>query len=265
MDSSRSVVVRTLATALTCLRFSQPGIDRIWHWWSRSSTNTVLLPPNEFPAGPNRDKYTAAAQNIRLPYWDWAVTPQSGSSLPSILTTELVQLQTPRGPLTVANPLFSYNFHPLNVNEVNTPYPRTVRFPDSQGKSQNVLVARLIDANRESMRQRVYSLFTTYTDFRAFGSNAWARSSRQDSDSLEGCHDTIHGTVGRGGQMGVVAHSAFDPIFWLHHCMVDRIFAIWQATNPNSYVQTDRTYTNSYTTLQNTLVDGTTRKSDFEP
>ena len=29
--------------------------------------------------------------------------------------------------------------------------------------------------------------------------------------------------------------AAFDPIFWLHHCNVDRIFAMWQALNPNSY------------------------------
>jgi len=30
--------------------------------------------------------------------------------------------------------------------------------------------------------------------------------------------------------------SAFDPVFWLHHCNVDRQFAMWQVINPNAYV-----------------------------
>jgi tyrosinase len=40
--------------------------------------------------------------------------------------------------------------------------------------------------------------------------------------------------------MGHPGYAAFDPIFWLHHCNVDRIFALWQVLNPNSYV-TDQT------------------------
>jgi tyrosinase len=28
--------------------------------------------------------------------------------------------------------------------------------------------------------------------------------------------------------------SGFDPLFWLHHCNVDRLFAMWQAINPGS-------------------------------
>jgi len=57
-------------------------------------------------------------------------------------------------------------------------------------------------------------------------------------------HDTIHSSVGGSGnlgnttvsvngQMGVAALAGFDPIFFLHHCNVDRLFAIWQAANYN--------------------------------
>ena len=28
--------------------------------------------------------------------------------------------------------------------------------------------------------------------------------------------------------MGSVAVAAFDPIFWAHHCMIDRIWYLWQ-------------------------------------
>jgi len=33
-----------------------------------------------------------------------------------------------------------------------------------------------------------------------------------------------------------VDYAAFDPIFWLHHTNIDRLFAIWQTINPNSWM-----------------------------
>jgi tyrosinase len=35
--------------------------------------------------------------------------------------------------------------------------------------------------------------------------------------------------------MSILSTAAFDPVFWLHHCNVDRLFAMWQAVYPNSY------------------------------
>lgn len=52
------------------------------------------------------------------------------------------------------------------------------------------------------------------TDFRDF------------SDQLQDVHDGIHGWV--GGDMGSIGTSAFDPVFWAHHCMIDRIWYLWQ-------------------------------------
>jgi tyrosinase len=46
------------------------------------------------------------------------------------------------------------------------------------------------------------------------------------SNQLQNQHDFIHGWT--GGDMGVVATSAFDPIFWAHHCMIDRLWYLWQ-------------------------------------
>lgn len=52
--------------------------------------------------------------------------------------------------------------------------------------------------------------------------------------ALEGePHNTAHVVVGatrpKGGHMGS-GLSPLDPIFWLHHCMVDRVWAEWQST-----------------------------------
>lgn len=46
---------------------------------------------------------------------------------------------------------------------------------------------------------------------------------------LEDIHDSVHGWC--GGDMGVVARAAFDPIFWSHHCMIDRVWYLWQLKN----------------------------------
>ncbi|MEM1418590.1 MAG: tyrosinase family protein [Myxococcota bacterium] len=43
---------------------------------------------------------------------------------------------------------------------------------------------------------------------------------------VESGHDAIHGWV--SGDMGSVAFSAYDPLFWFHHCNVDRLWAVWQ-------------------------------------
>ena len=46
---------------------------------------------------------------------------------------------------------------------------------------------------------------------------------------LEGFHNDVHNWV--GGTMGNIMISPADPIFWMHHAQVDRIWSLWQA-NP---------------------------------
>jgi tyrosinase len=46
------------------------------------------------------------------------------------------------------------------------------------------------------------------------------------SNQLQDLHDQVHGWV--SGDMGVIVTSAFDPIFWAHHCMIDRLWYLWQ-------------------------------------
>ncbi len=39
-------------------------------------------------------------------------------------------------------------------------------------------------------------------------------------------HNKVHGWV--QGSMGIVAIAAYDPLFWAHHTMVDRLWYLWQ-------------------------------------
>jgi tyrosinase len=57
-----------------------------------------------------------------------------------------------------------------------------------------------------------------------------------------GLHGNVHVSVGNGLNMGAVPWAAGDPVFWVHHCMIDRLWASWNAagrTNP-----TDPTFLN---------------------
>lgn len=54
------------------------------------------------------------------------------------------------------------------------------------------------------------------------------------STALENIHNNVHVLV--GGDMARVDIAAFDPIFWLHHCNVDRLTAMYQASHPGIYL-----------------------------
>jgi tyrosinase len=57
------------------------------------------------------------------------------------------------------------------------------------------------------------------------------------SRQLQDIHDQVHPWV--GGDMGQIATSAFDPIFWSHHCMIDRVWYLWQLQNGANNIPPD--------------------------
>jgi tyrosinase len=49
---------------------------------------------------------------------------------------------------------------------------------------------------------------------------------------LESIHNGVHGWV--GGTMNDIGVAAYDPIFWAHHCMIDRVWYLWQLEHPGA-------------------------------
>jgi len=49
---------------------------------------------------------------------------------------------------------------------------------------------------------------------------------------LESYHGTVHNWV--GGTMGDITVSPADPLFWMHHAEIDRIWSVWQANPANA-------------------------------
>jgi tyrosinase len=54
---------------------------------------------------------------------------------------------------------------------------------------------------------------------------------------LESYHDLVHLWV--GGTMAEIPFAAYDPVFFAHHAMVDRIWRLWQLRHPTAVVPAD--------------------------
>ncbi|KAK1835532.1 hypothetical protein QBC39DRAFT_146365 [Podospora conica] len=241
-------------------------IQQIASWW---------------PEGEDGDRYRAAAPRFRIPFWDWASAPPSNDrALPaSVGGSPDIVVDGPNGSQRIANPLFSYTFKPLNSTELpSSPFNvwgTTVRAPstnDNRAQSNNALVAQSFDASVQSLSERLYVLFSNYPDYKAFSHNNKPTGNRTAAESLESLHDSVHTLAGggglgapniQGGHMAFIPYSAFDPIFFLHHTMVDRIFAIWQTLYPQSWVTPVRAQMSSYTTSRGQIQDSTTALTPF--
>jgi len=147
--------------------------------------------------------------NFGLPYWNWRSEQSFNEGIPAAISLET-----------------------LNNGEINPLSKSHMKFEvrNPQGGVE------LID--RDTVRPKPDTRRTTLRDI----SNIMRQSQidlpdlynnsdfNQFSEFLRnGYHNGIHSWV--GGDMGVVEFAAYDPLFWFHHCNVDRIWAIWQNKN----------------------------------
>jgi len=195
---------------------------------------------NEFPAGAQRDAAVAAANDLRIPYWDWAAN--NNPDLPPSITNPTASVTRPNGnQVSIPNPLFQYNFHPLTASDFGNFRPfsywdATKRAPTStaqNAQSNNGAVVSSLQSQAGSYRSRVYNLMIaggTYNRVINHGSGS-------QGDTIEGIHDGIHAVFGSNSHMLYLSFSAHDPVFFLHHANVDRLVAIWQKLHPNTYMQ----------------------------
>ncbi|KAF3172813.1 hypothetical protein TWF225_004464 [Orbilia oligospora] len=186
---------------------------------------------NQFAPAAIRTQYLNAAGRVRLPYWDWS-DPVTQSYLPPITMQQTVTVTRPDGSgnpvsASISNPIFAYNFlSSSSISVFGAPWNSrlsTRRYPDASWNDRSNLASSAMQSGFSTRVTNTYNAFlsTTYNVF---------------SNRVEGVHDSIHGAVGGGGHMSYVAYSAFDPIFWLHHCNVDRLMAMFQATSPGLFV-----------------------------
>ncbi len=185
---------------------------------------TIQGVAQKFPAS-LRDKYVQAAKTIRLPYFDWAMRPPSGSpAFPTALSSEKISVVDVDGVRKqIDNPLYKFSFHPVSAAPGDldaqwSQYKATARYPDARLNSDDSKVARVIANENDSLRRNVSLILLSYHQFDAFSNNQWRGNNTPGTyGSLEDMHNEIHDKTGGGGHMSALEVSAFDPIFWLHH------------------------------------------------
>lgn len=131
--------------------------------------------------------------DIMLPFWDWSSGPSTGVPAACSESTYVN-----RDGDSVPNPLFA---GPL---------------PDSIGGG---MTNRRTDIDS-----------TSFDDIATGAQYALTRPTFDEFQrSLNGPHGRVHGRVRE--TMGSILYSSYDPIFFLHHSNVDRIWAQWQLTH----------------------------------
>jgi tyrosinase len=132
-----------------------------------------------------------------LAWWNWATPDGQLGSVPSLFADERAG--------RAANPLFSTQVseRALQQGKDNgrpAPGPKTIRQPGIGG--------------RRLPRASEVRALIAIPDFAQF------------NNALEELHGQVH--VWTSGHMGLIPYAGYDPIFWAHHSMVDRLWRLWQ-------------------------------------
>jgi hypothetical protein len=131
--------------------------------------------------------------------------------------------------------------------QVNLPYwdwssgpstgvPAACRLPTYVNRAGATVSNPLFSGPRPAGGQtnRRANIDTTVFDDLATGAQAAMTAGTFASlqNQMNGVHGAVHGRT--GGDMGSVPTAAYDPIFYLHHANVDRLWASWQITHPGA-------------------------------
>ncbi|KAF8552143.1 Di-copper centre-containing protein [Imleria badia] len=211
------------------------------------------------------ENWLQAAKQMRFPFWDWTNPDTAKEGIPQLLQDPNVTITNPGGSQTeVPNPLNHYNYTlkpgaASGVEYMDT-WDRTYRWANQDVQPTQELYDQALKAFSEGntftlggsqitnqpvswLRAKVAGLFTydlTLAD-PSYGPNMWGYFSNTGAQSdgvtppmdvmppsIEESHNMVHLDTGGNGTMSVNEYAAFDPIFYLHHCNVDRLYAFWE-------------------------------------
>ncbi|KAF6830947.1 tyrosinase [Colletotrichum musicola] len=187
-----------------------------------------------------RLKAQGALDRFRIPYFDPFIPRQKTTSrdvytysVPIILTLPHIQVRRPEDHsrrVSMANPLYhrvpaarDHTIRGLNTTTQAADHSYVIRAFDNAYNPASGLSS-----------QAAAGLWRVMFDGQNWAqmSNHWNPRARRpgevvyNANSLEGFHDNVHGQFATGPRCASAIN--FDPSFWLHHCNVDRLLAIWQ-------------------------------------
>ncbi|XP_029636170.2 hemocyanin G-type, units Oda to Odg [Octopus sinensis] len=147
------------------------------------------------------DALIARGSQIGVPYWDWT---KPSSELPHLVAAETYE--DPYTKEVKPNPFFHAPVEFLH-NDVFTKRSVDARLFEKPTKGHH---GYLYDGMMLAFEEE------DFCDFEV---------------QFEVTHNAIHAWVGGNEpySMSSLHYTSFDPLFWLHHSQVDRLWAVWQA------------------------------------
>ncbi|RDA88914.1 hypothetical protein CP532_5474 [Ophiocordyceps camponoti-leonardi (nom. inval.)] len=188
----------------------------------------------------DRNKYVEAANSLRAPYWDWAIS----NKVPDASLPKKVEVNTANGSREMTNPLASYDYPEAaasgrygDLGEAEGAGSARGQIQRCPGGSYPESANRELSLQNNNRRRQdygdmVYDAFTTSQTFPQFASTG------SQGLSIEQIHNFIHIEATCGSDLLNSRVSGFDPLFWLHHSNMDRLWAYWQAIHPKDVIFT---------------------------
>ncbi len=180
-------------------------------------------------------KLNIDGSKFAYPYWDW----MTHKEIPNTRLREQSGL---------ASPLFGYDLTQENmVNADNLGFDNTALYDGNRGPT---LLKPKMDPNNEltvdSQNHVKDVLYYTSPEYIYKILNApWEQfggGSTIDRNTGQGLleqnphndgHDWVGTRIGKNRSMGTLRYAALDPIFYMHHCNIDRIFSMYSQPMPD--------------------------------
>jgi tyrosinase len=196
--------------------------DRVFLTWHRAYVYSFEKALNTALQWKRNDQQL----ELTLPFWDWTRTDPATDAANGIPRLFDDKTYTDAAGAQKPNPLRSARSMYRAVNQDLTGAAQlTERYPARFRQA----IPQLADDVARYLSNPDFPTFSNDFDF--------------------GAHGTIHVTVGganaasplpgNGGDMSSIVSAAYDPIFWFHHAMVDKVWFDWQTANGDDSVPQD--------------------------
>ena len=180
-------------------------------------------------------KLSIDGTKFAYPYWDWMTHKE-------IPNTRL------RAQAGLASPLFGYDLTQEDmVNADNLGFDNTALYDGNRGPT---ILKSTMDPNNEltvdsqnHVKETLYYTSPEYigqilaTPFEQFGGKSTIDRNTGQGLLEQGPHNDGHdwvGTrIGKNRTMGTLRYAALDPIFYMHHGNIDRIFSMYKNQMPD--------------------------------
>jgi tyrosinase len=207
----------------------------------------------DIPGAPSVPSTPLPSQGLISQCWDqcqhfgWFFPPWHRGYLYAIENILREAIQSQGGPADWALPYWNY-FGPDNEYQIPPAFSLEL-FPDGTVNplyvtarygplgDANILV-QIPPVSQECQQDTIY---TGEEGYYGGGETGFSHFDQKTGDLEQNPHNLVHSQVGGNSQdtpyyglMGDPGVAALDPIFYLHHCNIDRMWAVWNEAGKNN-------------------------------